>query len=322
MKQVECVKIGPLPWENVAVVDRPASPLRAGQARVAVRARPIDPADLLLLEGRHLARPTLPAVVGIEGAGIVTEVAADVDLAVGTPVAIPFGGTWREEMVFSASELLALPPGTDLFQASMLAVNPFTAVGLLEGLHPGDWVLQNAGTSSVARLVTRLSRERGVRTISVVRSMSRAAELAGLGADAVLEDGADLTARVRAVTRGAPIVRALDAVAGEASRRMFACLGDGGELVVYGLLADDSVQLPAAELVFRPVTVRGFSRLRIFGSMDSARRREIGLELARMLGEGLLETEVEARYPLESVADALRHHARADRRGKILLVSE
>ena len=43
---------------------------------VAVAARPINPADLLLLQGRHVFTPTLPTNVGIEGAGVVVEAGA------------------------------------------------------------------------------------------------------------------------------------------------------------------------------------------------------------------------------------------------------
>lgn len=321
MKQVECIRIGAEPWNNVVVVEREPPAVGPGQVRVAVRARPIDPADLLLLEGRHLFRPALPAVVGIEGAGVIVEAAPDAGLAVGTPVAIPSGGTWREEMVVRAESLIPLPPGTDLQAASMLPVNPFTAAGLLDGVAAGAWVVQNAGTSAVARIVTRLANKRGIRTVSVVRSEARSEELLAAGADAVLVDGAELASRVREVTGGAPVVRALDAVAAEAAGRLFECVSEGGELVCYGLLEGDRVHLPAAQLVFRDVRVRGFSRLRSFSAMELAHRRAIEAELLELFAAGVLESEIEATYPLEEVAAALQHQLRPGRRGKIVLVS-
>ena len=103
MKQVECNAFGPEPWNNVLVVDRDPVPVGPGEIRVAVKARPINPADLLLLEGRHLFRPTLPAVVGIEGAGVIVEVGPGVTLTAGTLVAIPSGGTWREQVTMPAA---------------------------------------------------------------------------------------------------------------------------------------------------------------------------------------------------------------------------
>jgi len=145
-------------------------------------------------------------------------------------------------------------------------------------------------------------------------------ELRALGATAVLVDGDDLAARVARVAPS-PVVRALDAVAGSASGRLYDCVADGGDLVVYGLLSSDHVQLPAARLVFRDVTVRGFSRLRIFAAMPPERRRAITAELVALLADGTLHADVEARYALDDIAAALTHHVRSGRRGKILLVS-
>jgi NADPH:quinone reductase-like Zn-dependent oxidoreductase len=286
---------------------------------VAVKARPINPADLLLMHGRHVYSPSLPAPVGIEGAGVVTAVGARSKLTVGTVVAIPSGGTWREKMALRDDGVLPLPADVELDQAAMLCVNPFTVMGMLEGVPTGATVVCNAGTSAVSRLVLSVCRRRGIHTVAVVRDARADAELRALGAAAVLVDGDDLATRV-ARAAPTPVVRALDAVAGSASGRLYDCVADGGDLIVYGLLSSDQVQLPAARLVFRDVTVRGFSRLRIYAAMPLDRRREITAELVALLADGTLRADVEARYPLVDVASALAHHDRPGRRGKILLV--
>lgn len=321
MRRVLMTKSGVPPVAAVEVVEQDDAEPGEGEVLVAIAARPINPADLLLLEGRHVFTPTLPAPVGIEGAGVVVATGPGTRLAVGTRVAVPFGGTWVEQMVVSEGELLLVPDEVSLEQAAMLSVNPFTAAGLLEGLTRGDWVVQNAGTSAVARWVTALASRRGLRTISVVRRASVERELSDLGADAVLVDGPDLADRVRGLTAGGA-KRALDAVAGEATGRLHACLAEGGELVVYGLLASDQVVVPAAPLIFRDVNVRGFSRLRSLREIPAERRAEIGLELSTLVAtDERFVTAIEARYPLQDVRLALAHHLRPDRRGKVLLVS-
>jgi len=73
---------------------------------VGVRAPPINPADLLLLNGRHVFRPTLPMHVGIEGAGVIVEVGSRSRHAVGTKVAIPSGGTWRDRLALKDDGVL------------------------------------------------------------------------------------------------------------------------------------------------------------------------------------------------------------------------
>lgn len=299
---------------DVAVQSAPACP--DDGVVVAVRARPINPADLLLLQGRHVYRPSLPSHVGIEGAGVVVEAGARSGLAVGTLVAIPSGGTWRDRMALRDDDVLPLPAHVDVAQAAMLCVNPFTAMGLLEGVRPGATIVVNAATSAIARLVLAVARRRGIHTVAVVREERPD----GPAADVVLVDGDDLATRVRAHAPS-QVALCLDAVAGAASGRMFDAVDDGGALIVYGLLASDRVDLPAAGLVFRDVAVRGYSRLRGFRAMPAARRADIGAELVQLLADGTLTTPVEATYPLAEVRSALAHHLRPGRRGKVLLTS-
>ena len=320
MKQVVCTHAAADPATTVQVIDAPEPVCPERGVVVAVAARPINPADLLLLQGRHVFTPDYPAPVGIEGAGRVVEVGAHSRLQVGALVAIPFGGTWRERMAFADDDLLPLPSSFDPEQAAMLSVNPVTAAGLLEGVPKGACIALNAGTSAVSALVLSLCRARGIAALAVVRDAASAEALRARGAHAVVVDGPDLRASLRAAPP-APITRALDAVAGDASGRLLEALDEGGELVVYGLLGDDRVRLPATQVVFRDVTVRGYSRLRALKALPPARRVELTAELVALVASGELASTVEARYPLDAVAEALAHHERPGRRGKILLTS-
>lgn len=178
--------------------------------------------------------------MGIEGAGQVIEAGPASRLRPGTIVAIPSGGTWSERLAFADDAVLPLPAEVDMEQAAMLCVNPFTAVGLLEGVPEGGTNALNAGSAAVSRLALALARRRGLRALAVVRDAAVADERIAAGATAVLEDGPDLSRRLREAA-GAPILRGLDAVAGSASGRLFDALSDGGELVVYGLLSSDRV---------------------------------------------------------------------------------
>lgn len=320
IRRVFCTAFGE-PAEVVAVRSIELPPPGPGEVTIEIAAAPINPADLLLLSGRHLIKPSLPAVVGIEGAGVVAALGPGAEgLAVGQKVALPFGGTWSEKVVMRASDVVALPDGVDLVQASMLSVNPVTAAGLLADLRPGEWLLQNAANSAVGKLVIRLARRRGIRTVNVVRRAELVAELTALGADAVLVGEDDLAARVSAATGGAPVRRALDAIAGVSAGNLYSCVGEGGSLVCYGLLSGDRVILPAAQVVFRDVTVTGYSRLRSLRKLPREQVRALYAELAQMLFAGEITSEVEATYPLERAAEAVAHAVREGRSGKIVLL--
>jgi NADPH:quinone reductase-like Zn-dependent oxidoreductase len=305
--------------EAIALQDLPEPSPAADEVRVRVVYAPIQPADFLLMSGRHIAQPELPATVGIEGVGVVDAVGAAVsDVSPGDAVALMWGGTWSEAVVVPRAALVPLRGEVPLEQASMLSLNPITASGLLEGVPGGSIVLQNAAASAVGKLVAALAKRRGIRVINVVRREEQVEEIRNAGGEALL-DGDDLPERVRTLAAGAKVTHALDAVAGEASARLFSALSDGGTLVVYGLLSDDRVVLPAREVVFRDIVVRGYGRLRAVRELPRERLVAICDEWLAWLRAGGMFAEVEAIYPLDRVKDAVSHADRQGRRGKILL---
>ena len=187
---VECIEVA-----------EPATP-GAGEVLIEILAGPINPAELLLIEGRYASRPELPAPLGIEGVGRVLQAGAGVtDLAAGDLVMSLPRNNWAERLLLPRDQLIKLPPDIDLQQAAMLKVNPATALKMLEdyvSLQPGDWLIQNAANSGVGSCLIALARARGVRTVNVVRRESLLEPLRAQGADLVLVDGDDLAERVRA----------------------------------------------------------------------------------------------------------------------------
>jgi NADPH:quinone reductase-like Zn-dependent oxidoreductase len=103
------------------------------QVLIGVEFSPINPNDLLLVQGIYAFRPALPTVIGNEGVGRVLAVGPGVEnVKVGDRVLPPLSSfTWRERMVISANGLFALPADADPQQLAMLAINPPTAALLL-----------------------------------------------------------------------------------------------------------------------------------------------------------------------------------------------
>lgn len=315
--------------EDVAeVVDVPAPGAPGpGQVLLNILAAPINPSDFLVFQGRFGASPpSLPAKAGGEAVGEVVAVGPGVDnLQPGDRIlALHAGrGNWRQQVLADAGRAVALPADVDPLQLAMLAVNPATALHMLTRfmtLQPGEWVLQNAGTSAVAHCVMRLAKARGIRTINLVRQEAHIGMLLDAGADVVLVDGMDLAGRVSAATGGADIRLGLDAVAGDATGRLASCITPGGTVVIYGLLSAPSVTLPAADLVFRDVTLRGYWFTPWFDRASKAELAETYETLIADVRSGALRVPVAATYPMEQIREALAHAAQPGRQGKVLLL--
>ena len=163
------------PAQNLRMVEvsEPHTPA-AGEAIVRMEYAPIDYSDVLLANGVYFLNPKLPSVIGGEGAGIVEAIGPGVtSVKVGDRVTIPFRTfTWAEKVLAPAQGLFVVPPSVDAKTASMLNINPTTAVLLLDEfvkLKPKDWIVINAANSQVARCLIAIAKSRELNVIGIVR---------------------------------------------------------------------------------------------------------------------------------------------------------
>jgi mitochondrial enoyl-[acyl-carrier protein] reductase / trans-2-enoyl-CoA reductase len=299
----------------------------AGEVLVDVEASPIQPADLLQFSGRYGATPPpLPVYAGGGAAGRVTAIGAGVThLRTGDRVMVSLRGgrgNWRECVIAPADKLFALPDA-DPIQLSLLSANPPTAWLMLRkfvDLKPGDWVIQNAGNSSVGLSVIQLAKAMNVRCINVVRRAGLDAQMKEYGADAVVVDSTDLAAQVARIVGDRKPKLGIDAVAGDSVGRLASTLADDGVVVNYGLLSGQDCRVAPSDVVFRNVSLRGFwfSRWMLTANRDEV--KAMFLELASMVVRQAFRLPVEATYPLARIHEALAHAAREGRRGKIVLL--
>jgi len=205
----------------------------------------------------------------------------------------------------------------------MLRTNPPTAQLLLEdhvALNPGDWVIQNVANSAVGRHAIVIAKSRGWRTINVARRDDVTAELRDLGADAVVPDGPDLPERARDAAGGAPIRLGIDAISGEATRRIADSVADEGVVVNYGSLSGQDPVVGRAALTQRGVMLTGFMLGRGLAKRSPQQVRALYAELGEKLRNGALEAPIDSFYPIEDIGAALVHAQQAGRHGKILVL--
>jgi mitochondrial enoyl-[acyl-carrier protein] reductase / trans-2-enoyl-CoA reductase len=316
---------GPVPQDVIEAVEFELPPLQAGQALLEVVAAPVNPSDLLTLTGEYGDLPPLPAIGGREGVGRIAEVGPEAgELAVGQLVLLPRGcGTWSTHVVAVAAQLQPLPNDADPLQLSMMTINPPTAALLLSefvSLQPGEWVIQNAANSAVGLYLVQLARDRGYRTVNVVRRENAAGVVRESGGDVVVLDGEDLAQRVSAATDGADIRLGIDAVGGAATGHLAACLCESATVVNYGRMSGEPCAVPPDALIFRDLTLRGFWLASWFQRAPTERRRALVGEVAGLIAAGKLHAPIQATYDVSEIKEAVATAASGGRSGKILIV--
>jgi NADPH:quinone reductase-like Zn-dependent oxidoreductase len=288
------------------------------QVLIEVEFSPVNNSDLLIARGIYPSRPALPAVIGNEGVGRVLKVGAGVKtVKVGERVVPPLSSfIWQERMIISANGLFALPPDADPQQLSMLAINPPTAALLLGeyvNLKPLEWVVQNSANSAVGRWVIAFAKARGLKTVNIVRRPELVAELKAIGADVVVVDSPNVSKEIKAAIGKDELRLALDGVSGPASGVLASTLSAHGTLVSYAAASAGPMSISPLDVIFKPLTVRGFW----LGHPESTAKSAPAIaQAAEMIASGRVNIPVAATYPLSSIKDAVEH---AQRGGKILL---
>lgn len=325
MKHAQYQSRGPIPQDVIAAVAFELPPLAPDQARIEVLAAAINPSDVLTLTGAYGLLPPLPAIGGNEGVGRVIAVGADADATlVGQTVLLPVGcGTWSTHVQVPARGLVVLPGQADPLQLAMITVNPPTALLMLTSfvsLKAGDWVIQNAANSAVGTYLMQIARQRGIKTVNIVRRESAVEAVRAEGGDVVLVDGEQLHQQVREATAGAKLLLGIDAVGGAATERLARCLGQGATLVNYGAMSGEPCQISPASFIFKDITLRGFWLAAWFRNASAEAQQRLFGEIVAGVASGQLHARVQASFGIEQIKQAIALAASGAREGKVLLV--
>ena len=307
------------PVQNLQMVEvpEPNAP-SAGEALVRMEYAPVDYSDLLLANGVYFLHPELPSVIGGEGTGIVEAIGPGVtEVKVGDRVTIPFGTfTWAQRVVAPAQGLFVVPPSIDAKTASMLNINPTTAVLLLDGfvkLKAKEWIVLNAANSQIARCLIAVAKSRGLSVIGIVRRSELVPELEAMGVDFVGVESPELLKKIQNATRGMPISLGLDAVGGPASATIAAALSPGAHFVSYAWLSGLPIHLPQGDLIGKRLDIHGFW---MYFEEFLPKIRAALTEATQIVASGTLSLPITASYKPPEIMRAIEHYERG---GKVLL---
>ncbi|MBC7799015.1 MAG: quinone oxidoreductase [Gemmatimonadaceae bacterium] len=184
--------------------------------------------------------PTLPAVLGMEAAGVVRAVGSDVtDIAVGDRVAYGSGplGAYTTDRVVSAGILVPLPPGIGDQTAAAMMLQGMTAQYLLRQTYDvkeGDTIVVHAAAGGVGLIMCQWAKHLGATVIGVVSSDAKADLARAHGAAHVVVGHADLPATVRRITGGAMVPVVYDSVGRDTFGVSLDSLKSRGLMVSFG----------------------------------------------------------------------------------------
>lgn len=319
-------------YENAPVLQAVARPVAGpGHVLVRVKASGVNPVDTKIIAGKAAhARPVLPAILGIDLAGVVEQVGPGVtafqagDEVYGMTGGI--GGVPGSLAEFAAvdADLLALKPrNLSMREAAALPLIFITAwEGLVDRAHlkPGQTVLVHGGAGGVGHIAVQIAVAFGA-TVFATGDASQQAAIASLGATAIDYRAETVEQYLAQHTAGAGFDIIYDTVGGatlDASFRaarlyrghVVSCLGWGNHAL--------------APLSFRAATYSGvFTMLPLLSGAGRAHHGAILREATRLVEDGKVKVLLDPhRYCLATVGAAHQAIIDGTARGKLVVEIE
>jgi NADPH:quinone reductase-like Zn-dependent oxidoreductase len=310
---------------RLATLPRPQPGLHDVLVRIV--ASGVNPLDLKIHAGAagH-ARQPLPAVLGVEMAGIVEAVGLQVTtFKAGDEVYGLVGGvgghqgTLAEFIVADADYLAHKPSRLDMRQAAALPLNIITAwEGLIDRarVQPGQNVLIHGGAGGVGQLAVQLARVRGARVFAT-GSAGRRATIEELGASFIDYNAETVADYVQRHTAGGGFDIVYDTVGGRTLDASFEAVRRFGHVV--SALGWGTHAL--APLSFRAATYSGvFTLLPLLTGEGGAHHGEILEAASRLADSGHLCPRVDARhFTLANLDEAYRLQRDQANQGKLVI---
>jgi len=311
--------------EMLKLVDRPVGAPGPGEIRIRHMAAGLNFIDIYQRTG--LYKMTLPAALGMEGAGIVEAVGDGVvHLKAGDRAAYACQppGAYSEARVMPAAQVCPLPDGISFDEGAAMMLKGLTVDYLFNRTTPikrGDWVLFHAAAGGVGLIACQWARSEGINLIATAGSDEKCRLALDHGAaHAVNYRTEDFAARVREITGGRGVDVAMDSVGRDTFEGSLNSLAPLGMMILFG-----SASGPVPPFDIMTLAAKGslkLTRPTIFTHIaDHAACQEMAGRLFGKVLSGAVKVEIGQRFPLERVADAHRAlEARATTGSTILTI--
>lgn len=325
MKAVEITQPGPP--EVLQLVERPEPFPAAGEVLIDVTAAGVNRPDVLQRLGKYPVPPGASDIPGLEVAGVVAAVGADVrGWTVGEPIcALLAGGGYAERAVAPQEQCLPIPKGLTAIQAAGIPETFFTVwtnVFQRGRLKAGETILIHGGTSGIGTTAIQLAHVFGARVFTTAGSDAKCAAAKALGADEAFNYRTqDWVAAAKDATGGRGVDLILDMVGGDYIGRNLDLLVVEGRLVQIAFLKSAKAELDFSVMMRKRQWITG-STLRPRTPLEKGEiARELLEQVWPLLEQGRVAPVIHQTFPLADAAAAHRMMEAGTHIGKLVLVA-
>ncbi len=285
-----------------------------GQVLVDVEAAGVNFRDVYERVGGGYAPAPPPFVAGIEGAGTVRAVGAQVEtLAPGDRVAWVAGqGSYAEQVALDAERAVPVPEGVSSEQAAAVLLQGLTAHYLATSTYPvaeGDTVVVHAAAGGVGLLLTQIVKLRGGHVVATTSTDAKAQLARAAGADEVI--GYD------ELREGLGAAVVYDGVGKATFDRSLGALRPRGTMVLYGAASGQPDPIAPTRLAAKSLFLTRPALAHY--TADRAELLARADDVFGWMAAGRLDVRIGARYALADARRAQEDLAARRTTGKLVL---
>lgn len=314
--------------EVLIPVKRPTPMPAAGEILVKVSAAGVNRPDVMQRRGQYAPPPGASDIPGLEVAGVVVALAADVSrFKIGDKVCgLIAGGGYAQYCVIHETNALLIPNNLTEIEAAALPETFFTVwANLFQRGHftAGETVLIHGGSSGIGTTAILLSKAFGAKTVIVtVGSEEKRQACLMLGADiAINYHTEDFVAETKRATAGKGADVIIDLIAGDYVARNYEAAAMNGRIVQIGTQHGNAKDLNLMLMLLKRLTHTG-STLRSRSVVEKALiAKELEQQVWPLLGENKIKPQIFQTFPLEAAAKAHALMESSTHIGKIVLTT-
>jgi putative PIG3 family NAD(P)H quinone oxidoreductase len=315
-------------WNELSLemVRKPS--LSDGEVLVRVEACSVNRADLLQRRGLYPPPPGASQVLGLDFAGVVTEIAPGVsERREGDRVfGITGGGGYGRYVAVPVDSLVPIPGNLSFTEAAAAAEVFYTAfynLFMLAGVRDGEMILVHGAGSGVGTAAIQLAVSVGASVIATAGSSDKIQRGLQLGAvHGINYKEEDFAARTLEITGGKGVDIIFDWIGASYLRKHLEILTTKGRLILIGLMGGS-----VGEINLVPVVSK---RLKIMGSVLRSQSAREKAEITRnfidtvlpLLEGGKVRPIIDRIFPVREVEEAHRYLKAGEQFGKVVLTWE
>jgi len=295
------------------------------QALVKMEFAPMNPSDMMTIQGSYPVFVSPPHGVGMEGSGTIAAVGEDLKVPqkVGDKVHVSGLGTYAEYLLTDSENCTKIKEGLPMDLAACHIVNPMTVHYMAHLVQKGGHkaAIHTAGSSVLGRMIIRYFKHKGLKLINIVRRDEVIPELKEEGAEIILNSkNPDFEEKLKEVAEKEEATICFESIIGDMSGKVLSKMPNDSTMYIYGALSSNKVDnLGVEDFIFKGKTITGLWLKVYVKELVSKGELEKVRDEVHSLLPTILKSPIQKVFSLDQFFEGQEFNEKNSSKGKVLI---